>query len=225
MPEVSVILTVYKSQWLKECIDSVLNQSYKDWELIILEDNSPDLNVKKILKTYSSHPRVKIFYSDISEEDRYKTARYATLINYGVRQMSSGKYITYLNDDDFYYPDRLQKMVDKLYEENVYIVYGNQQVVDAGGNNAGIREVHGVIDNAWDKVDHNSVMHYRSIFDEVDGWEDSATVWGGADSYFWRRMTEAGYLFYPIEGDPLDAKRYHEDAVQWKISYNVFFPE
>lgn len=226
MPKVSVILTVYnKPQWLRECIDSVINQTYEDWELIILEDNSPNLEVKDIIESYSHYKNIFIYYSDINELDRYKTTRYATLINHGIRELSTGDYITYLTDDDFYYPDRLRKMAQMLETKGVDVVYGNQQVVDASGNHAGIRETKGILDSAWNLVDHNSVMHTRKVYFETDGWPEDPGAWGGADSYFWLKINNLGYQFYPIEGEPLDAKRYHEDAVQWKISNNVFFPK
>lgn len=225
MPRVSVILTVYnKPQWLNECIDSVLNQTYDDWELIILEDNSPKPEVKIILESYKLNDKIQIYYSDIQEEERYKTARYATLINHGVRTMSSGEFITYLTDDDFYYPDRLEKMVKMLDISGVPIVYGNQQTVDENGNLCGIRETKGILDSAWNVVDHNSVMHRRELFDEAGGWPDSPDIWGGADAHFWERLTNLGHKFYPINGKPLDAKRYHTESVQWLVHNGKFFP-
>jgi len=225
MPKVSVILTVYnKPQWLRQCIDSVLAQTFDDWELIVLEDNSPNQEVKNILEQYSSNEKIKIYYSDVTEEDRYKTARYATLINHGVRNMSSGEYISYLTDDDFYYPNRLEKMAKMLDITGVPIVYGNQQVVDADGNPSGIRETQGILDSAWNIVDHNSVMHRRDVFFEAEGWPDSPDIWGGADAHFWERVTSLGHKFYPIEGAPLDAKRYHTGSVQWLVHNGQFFP-
>jgi spore maturation protein CgeD len=165
MPKVSIILTVYnKPQWLRECIDSVINQTYDNWQLIILEDNSPLPEVREIIQSYLPNDKIKVYYSDVTEEERYKTARYATLINYGVRNLSEGEYITYLTDDDFYYPHRLQKMVECLSVDNVSIVYGNQQVVDADGNKAGIRYTDGILYDAWNKFDHNSVMQRKEIF-------------------------------------------------------------
>lgn len=230
MAKVSVILTVYnKPQWLKQCIESVLLQTYEDWELIIMEDNSPDPRVKSIVSEYESHRKIQVHYSNVSEEDRYKTARYATLINEAVRNHSTGKYITYLADDDYYLPWRLEVMASDLdLVPGHRIVYGAQLSVDADGNIAGARRTEGMLRNGWDKVDHNSVMHRREVFDAVDGWDDNVGTWGGADSYFWRRVSELdppAYL-YPVGNDmPNEAKRYHTDSVQWKIANKVFFPK
>jgi spore maturation protein CgeD len=228
MPKVSVILTVYnKPQWLKECIDSVIAQTYSDWELIILEDNSPLPEVREIIESYLPNSQIKVYYSGITEGERYKTTRYATLINYGISNFSTGEYITYLTDDDFYYSHRLGKMVECISADGVSIVYGSQQIVDADGNHAGVRYVDGVLDNAWNKVDHNSVMHKKELFNEVGGWSDTPDIWGGADAHFWRKLTDAGYRFYPV-GDandpPLEAKRYHQGSVQWLVHNGLFFP-
>lgn len=226
--KVSVILTVYnKPDWLVECIESVNTQTYSDWELIIMEDNSPNPKVKEILQEYEGHPKMKIFYSNVSEEDRYKTARYATLINDAVFNHSTGKYITYLADDDIFYNYRLERMVSRIKEYGYdVVVYGAQHFIDRDGHVAGFRKTCGILKNAWDKVDHNSVLHSKELFVKVGGWDDNIGTWGGADSYFWRKISEAGYLFVPMLDDvPNEAKRYHESSVQWKMSNNVFFPK
>lgn len=227
---VSVILTVYnKPQFLRECIDSVLAQTYKNWELIALEDNSPNPEVREILESYKDS-RIILFYSDISEEDRYKTARYATLINVGFK-ISSGDYITYLTDDDFFYPHRLERMVNELQKPGIEAVYGTQQTVDVNGGKGSVRETKGILGpstktEGFNNIDHNSVMHTRQVFVDAKGWYDVAGVWGGADAYFWRRVNEAGYDFYPIDDvPPMDAKRYHETNVQTLIVQGKFFPD
>lgn len=218
---VSIVLTVYnKPQWLRQSIDSVLTQTYGNWELLIMEDNSPDKEVHKILAEYKD-PRIKMYFSCVPESKRYETARYATLINLAVRNMSKGDFISYLTDDDYYYPHRLEKMVAKL-GTGVDVVYGAQQIVDADGNPAGIRGDFGDIDWAWNLVDHNSVMHTRDAFDIAGGWDDDPGTWGGADSYFWRRLTEAGFTFYTVGPEPNEAKRYHTDSIQWLISNHKF---
>lgn len=223
MSRVSIIMTVYnKPRWLNQSIDSVLEQTYDDWELIIMEDNSPDPTVRGILESYLPNDKLTIYYSDITEEDRYKTARYATLINKAVREFSTGEYITYLTDDDFYYPNRLEAMVDYLDENSdVSVVYGSIYNVDIMGNQAGERLADEILPTGWDRVDHNAVMHRREVFFEVDGWEDNAGTWGGADSYFWRRIADAGYKMYPVK-EFVAAKRYHQDSVQWLIANGMW---
>jgi len=67
-----------------------------------MEDNSPDPEVRRIIHTFKDD-RIVRYFSGVSEENRYATARYATLINIAYPR-TTGKYITYLVDDDRYYP-------------------------------------------------------------------------------------------------------------------------
>ena len=232
-PKVSIILTVYnRPQYLNQCIDSVLNQTYKNWELIIMDDNSSDVLTKEIINSYYDDRIIKVF-GNVSEEDRFKTARYATLINEAF-PISSGDLITYLVDDDLYYPDRLKTLVDYMLQNPDHkVVYHPLENVDASGKGAGVRGIKGILDGktentqAFNYVDHNMVMHTRQAFIDANGWYDDAGVWGGADAYFWQRLNQAGYLFYPV-GDndkPLAAKRYHETNLQARLVRGEFFPK
>lgn len=230
--KVSVILTAYNSnpEWLRQSIESVTRQSYDNWELIIMEDNSDEGHpMYDVLKEYNHH-KIKIVYSDISPEDRYKTARYATLINEGVRGYSTGELLSYLTDDDYFYSYKLKDMVAHYHDQSSFLdrfaIYGAQHIVDTDGHVAGYRSTQGVLDNAWNKVDHSSVIHSRETFDLAGGWDDDPGCWGGADSYFWRRLSEAGVIFFPMPTDmPNEAKRYHTNSVQWKMANESFFPE
>lgn len=232
MPEVSIIMTCYnKPDWLAESMDSVMNQTFQDWELWVMDDNSPQA-VWDILWPYDEDPRVHLFNSQIREEDRYATARYATLINRAFN-MTRGDYITYLVDDDMYYPDRLQIMMDFAHAHPDYdVMYHSLENIDADSNPGGVRPVKGILDGlteetqAFNYVDHNMVMHTRQAFIDANGWYDVPGVWGGADAYFWRRLNEAGYVFHPIDDPrPLGAKRYHHKNVQSLIVQGKFFPE
>jgi len=233
-PKVSILMNCYnKPTWLNACMDSIIGQSFNDWELLVMDDNSPDPRVAEILKQYGKDERVRLFNSNVTEDKRYETARYATLINQAF-PCSLGQYITYICDDDIYFQDRLQTLVEYM-DANPHhqVVYHPLANVDADGNVGGIRGVKGVLDGksddtmAFNYVDHNSVMHTRQVFLDAGGWYDVKGVWGGADAYFWRRINDAGYSFYPVGNNnhPLGGKRFHSDNVQTKIAENRFFPE
>ncbi len=225
MDKVSVLLTSYnKPDFVAEAIESVLDQTYQNTELIILDDNSSEQTID-VIQSYCHHHNVIYWNSHINEADRKTLCRYAWLINFGVRELSSGHYLTYLADDDVFYLDRLERMVDYLETHDAQVVYGNQDIADIELNIRGVRGGFGVLETGWNKIDHNSVMHTREVFDRAGGWEDNKGVWGGADSYFWNRIRDAGYKFYPLEGASTDIKRYHEHSVQWLIANGKFFEE
>jgi glycosyltransferase involved in cell wall biosynthesis len=220
--KVSVILTVYNnSQWLNQCIDSVLNQTYSNLELIILEDNSSDKNVELILSSYNDD-RIKIYKSNISEDQRKATARYATLINIGIRDFATGDYITYLTNDDYYHANRLEAMVNALEDECVDVVYGAQRLANFNDDELGTRWTAGILDIAACAVDHNSLMHRANVFYEAGGWDDHPMHWGAADAVFWNRISATGRKFYPVDGGPFETKRYHDNSVQSLLSNGIF---
>lgn len=103
---VSVIVPCYnQAQYLPETLDSVLAQTYPDWECIIVNDGSPD-NTEKVAKDYcDKDARFKYI---TQENQGPSVAR-----NNGIRQ-SSGKYILPLDGDDIIAPKYLEKAVDYL---------------------------------------------------------------------------------------------------------------
>ena len=103
-PQVSVILTTFNGAsrgYLSEAIQSVLNQSFKDFELYLIDDGSTD-NTKGECKRYLSDPRVYYIYQ--------KNKGLAGARNTGIKA-SFGQFICFLDDDDIWKPDKLQKQI------------------------------------------------------------------------------------------------------------------
>jgi glycosyltransferase involved in cell wall biosynthesis len=105
-PEVSIILTVFnRAHYLKRCIGSLLRQSFKNWELIAVDDGSED-NSFQVLKEYQAHyPGIHVI--------RHKNMKLPLSRNKGIT-VSRGKYITFLDSDDEYAQDHLLKRVEYL---------------------------------------------------------------------------------------------------------------
>ena len=107
MPKVSVLMAVYntKEQYLREAIESVLAQTFKDFEFILLDDASSDINVKKTIESYSDK-RIKYLCNEVNlgiADTRNK------LID-----LANGEYLAVMDHDDVSLPMRLQKEVDYL---------------------------------------------------------------------------------------------------------------
>ena len=100
LPLVSILMPVYKTApYLREAMDSMLCQTFKDFELIVLDDCSPD-NAEEILDAY-----------DDSRIVRYKGDKNVGLSNVGI-EMARGKYIARMDSDDISLPKRLQVQVE-----------------------------------------------------------------------------------------------------------------
>ena len=104
-PTVSILMPVYKtSQYLREAMDSVLSQTFTDFELIVLNDCSPD-NAEEILDEYKD-PRIVRYLGK-------ENVGLANVLNVGM-QMARGKYIARMDSDDLSMPNRLEVQVDYL---------------------------------------------------------------------------------------------------------------
>lgn len=121
MPLVSVIVNCHNGQkYLSECIDSIINQTYENWELIFWDNVSSDKS-KEILENYSDS-RIKYFLSKKLTK-LYKARNLAI-------EKATGDYITFLDTDDLWTTDKLEKQVDFLKRnKEAKIIYTNYFVL------------------------------------------------------------------------------------------------
>lgn len=110
---ISVIVPVYNTEkYISECIDSVINQKYKNWELILVDDGSTDSS-GKICDSYSlSDSRIKVFHK--------KNGGVSSARNYGIR-VSKGNLITFLDSDDWINNDFLENGIKHIDDNDIYI--------------------------------------------------------------------------------------------------------
>lgn len=212
-PRVSVLLTTWnRREMLAEAVGSVLAQTMQDFELIILDDNSPARSdVPYYLSAYCwEDPRIRIYKDNVQAADRQARVRYAVLANIGLA-LARGEYVTYLCDDDLYLPRRLEAMAARLDAGDCQVVYGSQRC-ERDGAVQFIRLASDVLAKASMIVDHSSVMHTRQAGLDAGGWDDNPAHWRAADAAFWDRLTAAGYLFHPVP-EITDVHRFHAASV------------
>ena len=107
MPLVSVIMAAYNGEkYLAEAIDSVLTQTFSDFELIIVDDGSLDASAEIICSFAKLDDRIRFFQLE-------RNMGQGPALNRGVAS-STGKYLTYMDCDDITLPQRLEKQVDFL---------------------------------------------------------------------------------------------------------------
>ena len=116
MPELSIITPCYNSaKYLQETIDSVINQTFTDWEWIITDDCSTDNSVEIIKE--NADPRIILIQNKTN--GGAGNARNSSL------KVSKGRYITFLDADDFWKPNFLEEMVSFMKKENAELAYSN----------------------------------------------------------------------------------------------------
>ena len=120
---VSVIIPVYNSaQFLKQSLESVINQTYQNIEIICIDDGSTD-NSLEILKSYSDKITI------ISQ----KNQGLASALTIGINQMK-GKWFKWFSPDDVMYADTIETLVDTAKKYPNTIVYSNWKIIDEKGN-------------------------------------------------------------------------------------------
>lgn len=128
-PKISIITPVYNPpvKYLKECIESVLNQSYGNWELCLADDASTNEQVKKILKAYALQDS-RIKYILRAENGHICKASNSALT------LATGQYIALLDHDDILWPNALYEVVKTLNENpKTQFIYSDEDKLEEDG--------------------------------------------------------------------------------------------
>ena len=123
---VSIIMPAYNAEnSLNNAIDSILNQTYKNWELIVVDDGSTDYTLKKIEEYSKLDSRIKS-YPNPSNVGVSETR------NNGIKHVK-GNWIAFLDSDDIWHPDKLEKQIDFIQKTNAEFVFTAVEYIDEKG--------------------------------------------------------------------------------------------
>ena len=123
---VSIIMPSYNTaDFISETIDSVLNQTYKNWELIIVDDCSTD-NTDEVIEKYLSDQRIRYLKNG-------KNSGAAISRNYALRE-AKGKWIAFLDSDDLWVPEKLEYQINFMKYNDYHFSYTNYEEIDEEGN-------------------------------------------------------------------------------------------
>ena len=116
-PKISVVIPTYNAEkYIETCIDSILQQTFEDFELIIVDDKSTDRSLE-IIRNYRD-PRIKIY-------QQIKNSGESSSWNLGL-QISQGKYVYFMDHDDAILKNTLQIFFDAIEDTNFDVVYMNR---------------------------------------------------------------------------------------------------
>jgi glycosyltransferase involved in cell wall biosynthesis len=123
---VSIITPSYKSEkFISQTIESVINQTYKSWEMIIIDDCSPDNSNEIIESYYKKDKRIKLLKLK-------KNSGPAIARNRGIQE-AKGRYIAFLDADDLWKHDKLEKQLIFMFENNLAFTYSSYDLIDEKG--------------------------------------------------------------------------------------------
>lgn len=175
MEKVSVIMPCYNDgKYIMEAIDSIVKQTYQNWELIIVDDGSDDEETKRIINEIQN-PKIKVFHT---EHLRPAGAR-----NYGI-QKAEGTYILPVDSDDRIHEEYMEKAV-KMIESNprIGVVYCKAELFGEKSGSWNLPDYsfkHMLLDN----IVFVTALFYKSDWEKVGGFNTSMAQ-GMEDYDFW----------------------------------------
>lgn len=171
---VSIIMSTYKEEeiFLRQAIESILNQSYKDFEYIIILDN-PDNNLHiRIIKEYANLDKRIKFY--VNEKNMGLTAS----LNKGLG-LAKGKYICRMDADDISINKRIENQKRYLEENNYDLIGGISQMIDENGKSIySIKKVPTNMDKIKKALRYNQIISHptwfgkKEVFEKLNGYRN-----------------------------------------------------
>ena len=222
MPKVSVVVPNYNhARFLRKRIDSVLHQTFQDFEVILLDDCSTD-DSRSILSSYAGDPRVRIEFNDANSGSTFKQW------NKGVR-LARGEYVWIAESDDYADPRFLERLVAVLdADPQVAFVNCRSWRVDAGDrvdgyadsdlvkvnptkwtndfNTDGREECSNYFVYLCPVFNASSVLFRKSVYDKAGGADESLRFCG--DWKLWAALALRGRIAHL--GEPLNCYRVHD---------------
>ena len=189
-PIISIILPTYcrgDNGFLKRAIDSVINQTFKEWELIIVDDGSID-STRRIVEEL-----MKIDNRIIYIRNNINSGIPAIRVNQGIK-IARGKYIAYQFDDDRWFNYTLQVLYNKI--KTLYglsFVYGKCKGIDLTRNGEVIyigRDFNEQLINQFNFIANNSVLHSKELLYLYGGYDCHITMRRLCDWDLWRRLSK-----------------------------------
>ena len=127
---VSIITPSYKSsKFISKTIESVLSQTYTNWEMIIIDDKSPDDSNVLIESYIKRDNRIKLIKLD-------KNSGPAFARNEGIKE-SKGRYISFLDADDLWFPHKLNTQISFMNKNDLAFTYSSYTLIDVDDNDLG----------------------------------------------------------------------------------------
>lgn len=195
-PLVSVIMGAYNCEdTIRDCIDSIIIQSYRAWEFIICDDSSKD-HTLDILREYEKNDsRIHVLTNEAN-------MRLAASLNRCLSE-AHGKYVARMDADDISMPNRLERQVAFLEANTDYDVVGCDRIIFDENGDLGVRKSIEYPDKSVllknPPFAHPTIMMKKSVYDALGGYTVSEETMRAEDLDLWFRFYEHGFKGYNIQ--------------------------
>ena len=174
IPAVSVVVPMYNVEnYIKICIDSILAQTFQDFEIILVDDNSSDKSFDICQKFYGGNDRVKLVRNE-KNPAKYSAG---SARNTGIKN-ARGKYIYFMDSDDFLLPYALERLYNTAERTNAQVVHVAGRYELFQDEIEPIRQEN--LKLMWDAYDKEGFLHNNIVKRLDENWKNGATrslVW------------------------------------------------
>ncbi|UCH15261.1 MAG: glycosyltransferase, partial [Bacteroidales bacterium] len=207
---VSIIMPVYNGEkYLKDAVNSVLEQSYKEFELIIIDDCSTDTTSQILAEYEKMDSRIKVYYNN-------KNLGVSKSLNLALN-MAKGMFIARIDSDDVWFKEKLRKQIEHLANNpSTYLLGTAKKVINESGNIINTKEkqffAYAQIKRQILKNNlfcHSSVIFRRSILNDAGYYNERFL--NSEDYEFWIRVLAKRKA--EILPEPLVYYRLHKDMI------------
>lgn len=202
---VSIIIPAYNCEkFIEVTLESVISQTYQNWEAIVIDDCSTDNTEIVVKRIMSKDPR--IIYHKLSKNSGAAVARNKAI------ELAKGKYIAFLDSDDLWFPDKLTKQINFMRENNYYFTCTSYSKIDENGNSLN-RTIHAKIKSDYEGIlktcPGNSTVIYNA---EVLGKFLIPNIKKRNDYVMWLQVIKKAKYLYGIK-DVLSAHRIRNNSI------------
>lgn len=189
---VSILLAVYNGEkYIDQCVDSIINQTFKDWELLVGFNGTTDRS-KDIVSSYNDS-RIRIFDY---KEDKGKAKTLNKLI-----KEARYNWCAIQDDDDIWLPEKLEKQIEQVNQFDVigsFIMYIDEKNNPCGKPNLSIEheKIKTKSLSGDNQTSNSSAIFRRQDALEIGGWDESLD--GIEDFDFWIRLLKKDRLFHNV---------------------------
>lgn len=192
-PLVSIIMPCYNAErYVAQSIESVLAQTYRNWELLITDDGSTDKSVEVVSKYCTKDDRINILVPD--EHQGIARTRNMSIAR------ARGKFVAFLDNDDLWKPEKLEKQINFMLENKVGFSYTSYELIDQDGITKNkVIHTQGIVD--YNKYLRNTIIGCGTVMINRDivGHFSMPINDTSDDMAAWLSILRKGFKAYPLD--------------------------
>lgn len=221
-PLVSIITPAYNvEKYIEQTINSVLNQTYKNWEMIIIEDCSKDNTFRLIQNLSKRDTRIKIYQNKRNSGVSFTRNR--------AIDIAQGKYIAFLDSDDLWDKEKLEKQIQFMEKNHILLSYSSYRKINSDGSIRGNINVPLKLD--YDELLKNCLIGFLTgVYNQEELGKHYFKNIKAEDYIYWLEMIKSIDFAYGIKeslasyrvlensrsSNKIDIVKHH-----WKIYYEI----